>query len=217
MSAGPISLQGWSLHDEGSNSFNITAGLVIAPGQYLVLVRNPDAGVNGGVVATEGQRYTGFDLANGDDEIILRAPDGTEIDRVVWGDGTVPIAAGASTERTSLAIDAAWTIASRLGQFPPAMPVRPAPYVAPTPTPVIPVDTPTPTVTPTPVVPATPLPPVRINEFMANPAAVDDDAGGGSNSSARTTSPSTSTAGAWPIWAATCTSSPPTSGWSRVA
>ncbi|MEZ4609766.1 MAG: hypothetical protein R2838_05885 [Caldilineaceae bacterium] len=29
------------------------------------------------------------------------------------------------------------------------------------------------------------LPPVRINEFMANPAAVDDDAGGGSNSSAR--------------------------------
>ncbi|MEZ4580876.1 MAG: hypothetical protein R3A10_04350 [Caldilineaceae bacterium] len=27
---------------------------------------------------------------------------------------------------------------------------------------------------------------------------------GGSNSSARTTSPSTSTAGAWPIWAATC-------------
>ncbi|MEZ4580877.1 MAG: hypothetical protein R3A10_04355 [Caldilineaceae bacterium] len=37
--------------------------------------------------------------------------------------------------------------------------------------PSIPVDTPpTPTVTPTPVVPATPLPPVRINEFMANPA-----------------------------------------------
>ncbi|MEZ4609765.1 MAG: hypothetical protein R2838_05880 [Caldilineaceae bacterium] len=51
----------------------MTAGLVIAPGQYLVLVRNPDASVNGGV-ATEGQRYTGFDLANGDDEIILRAP-----------------------------------------------------------------------------------------------------------------------------------------------
>ncbi|MCB0159703.1 MAG: lamin tail domain-containing protein, partial [Caldilineaceae bacterium] len=179
VSADAIPLHGWSLHDEGTNSFAITATLVIAPGQYLVLVRNPDAGVNGGIIAAEGQRYAGFDLANPGDEIILVAPDGTEIDRVVWGvpDGA-PVTAGASTERTSLAADAPWTTATApwpgsAGDF--GSPG--AAYAAPTATPVIPVDTPTPTVTPTPVAPATPLPPVRINEFMANPAAVDDDAG----------------------------------------
>jgi len=84
----PLDLDGWTLRDDGTNSTVLVApggAGVVSPGSFLVLGRNPDPALNGGVVVD--LVYSGFVLSNGADEIVLEAPGGFEIDRVDYGDG----------------------------------------------------------------------------------------------------------------------------------
>ncbi|QDV07404.1 hypothetical protein Poly30_29280 [Planctomycetes bacterium Poly30] len=118
--AAAIDLEGWTLRDEGSNRTVITAsssgaGVVVPAGGFVVLGRQADPALNGGVMIAA--TYSGFTLGNGADQIILEAPGGHEIDRVEYEDGTSnwPDAAGASVALgprfvgTSVAVDgAAW-------------------------------------------------------------------------------------------------------------
>ncbi|MFT7074780.1 MAG: hypothetical protein ACJA0P_000780 [Planctomycetota bacterium] len=87
----PIDLEGWTLRDDGSNRTVITAatsgaGVVISAGGFLVMGRNADTALNGGVALDAV--YSGFTLGNGADQIILEAPGAAEIDRVEYEDGT---------------------------------------------------------------------------------------------------------------------------------
>ncbi|MCB0186143.1 MAG: lamin tail domain-containing protein [Caldilineaceae bacterium] len=102
-----VNLRGWQLADLGSDRHTIEADIVLAPGQYLVLARNRDTAVNGGVLAS--YQYANLTLANGSDELRLLAPDGTTVDLVQWGEGhPLNITAGASLQRTVLDDSSAW-------------------------------------------------------------------------------------------------------------
>lgn len=102
-----VNLRGWTLADLGSDQHVLQTDLPIAPGQYLVLGRNSDSATNGGV--TVDYVYTGINLANQQDEIILRAPDGSEMDQVAWGgDSGLKVKAGASLQRTTFASSPTW-------------------------------------------------------------------------------------------------------------
>ena len=100
----PVNLRGWSLSDLGTDQHVIATDLVIQPGAYLVLGRNADTSVNGGVDVD--YVYAGLSLANGDDEIVLAVPGGREADRVVWGD-ELSASRGASLARSAFP-DGAW-------------------------------------------------------------------------------------------------------------
>ncbi|MCB0079744.1 MAG: lamin tail domain-containing protein, partial [Caldilineaceae bacterium] len=125
--------------------------------------------------------YSGFSLANGDDEVILLAPNGAEVERFVWesGVGLTP-PNGASLERDLLDAVQPWYVAQHVWPGSAGDLGSPgAAYVAP-----IVVDTATPTATNTLVVEAPTLvptldPAVRLylSELMIDPAAVGDAAG----------------------------------------
>ncbi|RLB64244.1 MAG: hypothetical protein DRI90_05050, partial [Deltaproteobacteria bacterium] len=77
-------LEGWTLHDGGSNSHTIGSALVVAPGGYAVLARNGDAQANGGVAAD----YTygdDFALVNGGDSVMLDDESAALVDSVAYG------------------------------------------------------------------------------------------------------------------------------------
>jgi hypothetical protein len=92
-----IDLNNWTLSDLGADNEVIENGgpLEIAAGAYLVFGNNGDFATNGGV--TIDYVYDNFNLSNGDDEIILTAADGIEIDRVEYdGSPNFPDPEGAS-------------------------------------------------------------------------------------------------------------------------
>ncbi len=96
-----VDIDGWTIKDDGSDSHLIDNGgpLTIAADGYLVLGINDGAtNSNGGV--TVDYVYSGFTLANGDDEVVLVYSDGiTEVDRVNYDGGTnYPDPTGASME-----------------------------------------------------------------------------------------------------------------------
>lgn len=102
-----VNLRNWVLADLGSDRHTIAQDLVIQPGQYLVFARSVDSAINGGVHASYA--YTNLTLANGQDELHLLAPDGTEIDRVGWGDGTaLTMHSGRSWQRSAPSPTAPW-------------------------------------------------------------------------------------------------------------
>jgi hypothetical protein len=84
-----IDINGWTLKDDGSDSHVIANGgpLTIPAGGYLVLCRNSDSAVNGGVSCD--YQYSGFLLANSSDEVELIDDGSTPqtIDRVVYDNG----------------------------------------------------------------------------------------------------------------------------------
>jgi hypothetical protein len=66
-----ISLDGITLHDDGSNSVLLSgSGLSIASGSYFVLARNGDSLSNGGFTA-DYVYGGGFSLGNSNDEIVF--------------------------------------------------------------------------------------------------------------------------------------------------
>lgn len=113
-----IDLNGWTLLDNDSDSHVIANGgpLTITAGSYLVLGANGDTGTNGGV--TLAYSYgSGFDLANGADEIVLLDGSLVEIDRVEYDDGaTYPDPTGAALALIYPTLDnnvgATWCVAS---------------------------------------------------------------------------------------------------------
>jgi Lamin Tail Domain len=93
----PVDLDGWTVRDDDSDSFVIAGPLVLPARGFLVLGRNQDGGSNGGVVVD--YQYTGMDLGNGSDELVLLDTGLNEIDRVTWDDGaTFPDPDGESME-----------------------------------------------------------------------------------------------------------------------
>ena len=101
-----IDLLGWVISDLGSDSHTINASVVVPAGAYALLAENADPALNGGL--SPDYDYAGLSMANGDDELVLSAPDGTLIDQIVWDSGaTFPDPTAAS-----MSLDPAWFDAS---------------------------------------------------------------------------------------------------------
>ncbi len=77
-----LDLQGCIFSDNDKDDFNINQSLIIKPNNYLVLGKNNNPTENGGVEV--GFVYSGFTLANSEDEIIITCNE-QEIDRVEYG------------------------------------------------------------------------------------------------------------------------------------
>ena len=101
-----VDINGWTILDNGSDDHLINNGgpLFVPAGGYLVLGDNADEGTNGG--APVDYQYSGFTLANGDDEVILLDDDAVEIDRVEYDGGPVfPDPTGASMQLKDADLD----------------------------------------------------------------------------------------------------------------
>lgn len=98
-----INLIGWTISDAGSDSHTITSDLIVAPMDYAILGINSNTGTNGGV--TVDYQYADFNLANGDDEIIISCTS-TVIDEVAYDGGpNFPDPNGASMELSTAALN----------------------------------------------------------------------------------------------------------------
>lgn len=103
----PVDVEGWSLSDHGSD-FDLLdnggLGIVVPPGGYVVIGRDADPAVNGGVAV---DAVASFTLSNGADEIVLSKPNGTVVDEIVYDDGvTWPDDAGRSVSLDPTRLDA---------------------------------------------------------------------------------------------------------------
>ncbi|MEO1259357.1 MAG: lamin tail domain-containing protein, partial [Bacteroidota bacterium] len=89
-----IDLNGWTIKDDGSDNHVISSSVVVPANGYAVLGINDNAAQNGGV--TVNYEYTGINLGNSDDEVVLLCG-GNEIDRVNYDGGpSFPDPTGAS-------------------------------------------------------------------------------------------------------------------------
>lgn len=75
-----INLKNWRIEDEGTNVFVIPEDLIIAAKSYVVLGRNSDLSLNGGVEIDAV--YNNFVLSNTEDEVILKDDEDNLIDDV---------------------------------------------------------------------------------------------------------------------------------------
>lgn len=86
-----VNLDGWTLSDDAGSSHLLNANggtqLIMKPGERWILAISGDPTLNGGI--TPRYVYSGFTLANGADQIVLRKPDGTLVDRVDYDDGVL--------------------------------------------------------------------------------------------------------------------------------
>jgi hypothetical protein len=85
--AATVDLDGLEVADADGEVFTVSTAVLVAPGAAVVLAAAADPVVNGGISAAWGWG-SAMSLGNGDDELILTAPDGTELDRVEWDGGT---------------------------------------------------------------------------------------------------------------------------------
>ena len=135
-----VDLAGWTIRDDDVDSQLIVApgGLLIAPGEFLVLGNNSNSAQNGG--HPTDYVYSAFFLANSVDEVVLGFTQGAafvEVSRVNYTSSTFPYGAGVAMELIDLAtIDTntpvAWEAATEtfgLGDFgtPGSGPVPPGP------------------------------------------------------------------------------------------
>jgi len=114
-----INLNGLVLSDEDSDHhvINSPGGLIIAPGEFLVLGINDDISVNGGIEVD--YRYSDFFLSNNWDEVIITHPSGILVDEVYFDNGiTFPDPSGASMSLIDVNTDnddgQNWSISSML-------------------------------------------------------------------------------------------------------
>ncbi|WP_299520974.1 lamin tail domain-containing protein [Winogradskyella sp.] len=104
-----IDLDGWTIRDDGSDSYTFSATLLVPANSYFVLGRGPNDPSNGGVSLDFSYGDGVFTLGNGDDEIVLVSPTDVEIDRVNYGSGNGFPDEGPGT---SLILDPTLTIAT---------------------------------------------------------------------------------------------------------
>jgi predicted extracellular nuclease len=100
-----IDINGWTIKDDDFDSHVIANGgpLVIPAGGFLVLGRNADSSLNGGV--NVDYQYANFFLSNSGDEVVL-LEGSTEIDRVTYDGGPAfPDPNGASMSLKDPALD----------------------------------------------------------------------------------------------------------------
>ncbi len=100
-----LDINGWHIKDSDNDNHSISADgstLLIQPGQYLVLCRNGDPELNGGIEADYD--YSGFSLSNNEDEIILTDETGAIVDQVNYTN-SFPFSSGYSMEIHDVEID----------------------------------------------------------------------------------------------------------------
>ena len=89
-SGSTLDIGGYSFHDDDVDAYVLEGEIFVAPGDYVVLCANVDAAQNGGVPCDAGfVRHAGgggLAIANGEDELVLSRPDGTEIDWLHYDD-----------------------------------------------------------------------------------------------------------------------------------
>ena len=93
-----IDLQGWTIKDGDENGHiinNIGNTLLISPGEYIVLSRNNDFAINGGLISD--YVYEGISFSNSEDAILLMNVEGEIIDEVQYTNSW-PILSGSSIE-----------------------------------------------------------------------------------------------------------------------
>lgn len=98
--ADAVDVRGLTIADDGSDFHRIggPAPVLVAPGGSLLLARNADPAVNGGV--TPDYVYDGFTLSNASDELVLMNGSSL-IDRVAYGKGFVVRGRAASLDPAS--------------------------------------------------------------------------------------------------------------------
>jgi lamin tail-like protein/flagellar hook capping protein FlgD len=111
-----VDMNGWTLKDAGLDSLVIDNGgpLVIGAGEYKVF------GVNATAMLAEGVtlffEYSGMQLSNGDDELIIWDTEDRVVDVVAWDDGlTFPDPSGSSMQWTGAGDNADGTTWSDIG------------------------------------------------------------------------------------------------------
>ncbi|MBN2458749.1 lamin tail domain-containing protein [Candidatus Woesearchaeota archaeon] len=83
-----VNLNGWSIQDEGTDSYTFSEDLIVIPGEYVVLCKNTDSNVNGGISCDVG--YSSFTLGNTADSIILLDGSSGVVDQVSYDVSTAP-------------------------------------------------------------------------------------------------------------------------------
>ena len=97
-------LGGFIIKDNDTDSHTITGSTIVGPYSYAVLGRNSDYATNGGV--TIDYEYSGVNLANGGDEILLIDPSGETVDSVAYDGGpSWPDPNGSSMALLDIALD----------------------------------------------------------------------------------------------------------------
>ncbi|MCC6406827.1 MAG: lamin tail domain-containing protein [Planctomycetes bacterium] len=92
-----LDLEGWTLRDDGGEAHTLVnggAGLVLGPGDFLVLGASTNTGVNGGIPVAYA--WSGFHLDDTDDELVLVAPGGLEVERIAYSTAGWPSTPGAA-------------------------------------------------------------------------------------------------------------------------
>lgn len=107
-----VNLRGWSLSDEGEEHHLIAGDLIVEPEQAILLARQQDPILNGGVLPN--YIYTGVNLANSADELILSGPDGQIVDWIQWDKNNTLLNPGRSTERIVSEAGTEWRITDSL-------------------------------------------------------------------------------------------------------
>lgn len=99
----PIDLLGWTIRDNDFDTHTISSSVIVGAFGFATLGINNTA-LNGGY--TCDYQYSNFLLANAADEVILLAPDNSEIDRVEYDGGpNWPDPTGSSMVFTGSAVD----------------------------------------------------------------------------------------------------------------
>ena len=115
----PVDINGWTIRDDDSDSHLIFNGapLLISPGAFFVLGRNGSPTQNGGY--TPDYIYSGINLANNSDEIVLVNAAQQVVNRVSYTTPAWPHRAGASIQLQNLTQDnnvsANWALAPTRG------------------------------------------------------------------------------------------------------
>ena len=79
-----LDITGCVFSDENPTSFTVSGDLLIAAGDFIVFANSDDSGNN----FTPDYIYSGFQLSNSEDEIIMTSPDSTVIDTVIYTSST---------------------------------------------------------------------------------------------------------------------------------
>ncbi len=113
----PVHLKDFILADDGTDNHTIITDVAIQSDGFGVFGLNADTSTNGGVDVD--YELSGFSLGNSTDEVVLKLPDGTELDRVNYDNGvTFPDPSGASMEliapHYNNAVGTNWTAATGL-------------------------------------------------------------------------------------------------------
>jgi len=110
----PINLAGWQITDSDNDLHEIQTESIefyINPGKYIVFGRNSDIVINGGYTAD--YEYSGFQLSNSEDEIILLDNENRKVDEVDYN-SSFPYLSGSSMYLKNIeydnALDTSWAM-----------------------------------------------------------------------------------------------------------